>query len=331
MSINYLDKTGLAYFWGKIKARFVEKDGSKGLSTNDYTTAEKTKLAGIEAGANAYTLPTATASIKGGVKVGANLSINADGVLSASGGGIGAMVINASVPQFSDGETVTIESLDPEELEQAADNGKSVFLRLIRSGTSEAHILPLYRVIKSVIAPGSTEAVDRYSFGFATDKTTIKLLISVNGTNYTADTLYLKTLSASDLNAVGTAEKGAANGVCPLNAYGVIPSEYIPGSGDGIYVVHVSVDQLFGNPTGDIDELMGLSEHDNAILDITAPTPVSGHYTAYLSKRTVVNYYFTLFIHDKTENRLKVYIYEVSTSVGRITLDEKFTFVTEEE
>lgn len=35
----------------------VDKDGSKVLSTNDYTTAEKNKLAGVEAQANNYTHP----------------------------------------------------------------------------------------------------------------------------------------------------------------------------------------------------------------------------------------------------------------------------------
>ena len=61
----------------------VDKVEGKGLSTEDYTTAEKTKLAGIEAGANAYTLPAATASALGGIKVGANLAIDSStGVLS---------------------------------------------------------------------------------------------------------------------------------------------------------------------------------------------------------------------------------------------------------
>lgn len=44
--------------------------------------SEKTKLAGIATGANAYSLPTASASTLGGVKVGTNLSISS-GVLSA--------------------------------------------------------------------------------------------------------------------------------------------------------------------------------------------------------------------------------------------------------
>lgn len=61
----------------------VDKVEGKGLSTEDYTTAEKTKLAGIEAGANNYSLPTAAAGTLGGVKVGANLAIDSStGVLS---------------------------------------------------------------------------------------------------------------------------------------------------------------------------------------------------------------------------------------------------------
>ena len=36
----------------------VDKVAGKGLSPNDYTTAEKTKLAGITAGANNYVHPS---------------------------------------------------------------------------------------------------------------------------------------------------------------------------------------------------------------------------------------------------------------------------------
>lgn len=59
----------------------VDKVDGKGLSTEDYTTAEKTKLAGIADGANNYSLPTASTNTLGGVKVGAGLSI-ASGILS---------------------------------------------------------------------------------------------------------------------------------------------------------------------------------------------------------------------------------------------------------
>jgi hypothetical protein len=45
----------------------VDKEDGMGLSTNDYTTAEKEKLKGIDEGANKYSLPDATTTTKGGV------------------------------------------------------------------------------------------------------------------------------------------------------------------------------------------------------------------------------------------------------------------------
>ena len=62
----------------------VDTVSGKGLSTNDYTDTEKTKLAGIAEGANNYSLPTAAAGTLGGVKVGTNLAIDANGVLSGN-------------------------------------------------------------------------------------------------------------------------------------------------------------------------------------------------------------------------------------------------------
>lgn len=49
--MKYLSKEGLTYYHSKIKALLngkVDKEEGKGLSTNDYTTTEKTKLSGIE-------------------------------------------------------------------------------------------------------------------------------------------------------------------------------------------------------------------------------------------------------------------------------------------
>ena len=62
----------------------VDTETGKGLSSNDYTDAEKTKLGGIEANANNYSLPAATTSALGGVKVGSNLAVDANGVISGN-------------------------------------------------------------------------------------------------------------------------------------------------------------------------------------------------------------------------------------------------------
>lgn len=63
----------------------VDKVTGKGLSTNDYTTTEKNKLAGIDDNANNYTLPAATSTALGGVKTGSNIN-NSSGTISVNDG-----------------------------------------------------------------------------------------------------------------------------------------------------------------------------------------------------------------------------------------------------
>lgn len=53
----------------EMEARKQDKEDGKGLSANDYTDAEKAKLAGIETEANKYILPTASTNELGGVRV----------------------------------------------------------------------------------------------------------------------------------------------------------------------------------------------------------------------------------------------------------------------
>lgn len=62
----------------------VDKVSGKGLSTNDYTTPEKNKLAAIEAEANKYVLSAATTTTLGGIIVGDRLSIDSTGKLVAT-------------------------------------------------------------------------------------------------------------------------------------------------------------------------------------------------------------------------------------------------------
>lgn len=66
----------------QLQTQKVDKVEGKGLSTNDYTTPEKNKLAAIEAEANKYVLPAATASALGGVKIGSNITLADSGTIS---------------------------------------------------------------------------------------------------------------------------------------------------------------------------------------------------------------------------------------------------------
>lgn len=92
--MKLLDEKGLTTVWAAIKNTFLAKSAAssyaktadvntalakkvdavsgKGLSTNDFTAAYKSKLDGIATGANNYTLPTASNITLGGIKVSRN-------------------------------------------------------------------------------------------------------------------------------------------------------------------------------------------------------------------------------------------------------------------
>ncbi len=70
--MGWMDNDAVRYMWSKIVAKFVRKESGKGLSTNDYTTAEKNKLGGIEAGANKYVHDSFTARESGLYKITVN-------------------------------------------------------------------------------------------------------------------------------------------------------------------------------------------------------------------------------------------------------------------
>ncbi len=96
MATKFVSLDKLSHFLLKLKeiiptktseltndSNFVVDDKYVHTDAN-YTAAEKTKLEGIEAGANKYTLPTASASTLGGVKIGANVNVASDGTISVT-------------------------------------------------------------------------------------------------------------------------------------------------------------------------------------------------------------------------------------------------------
>lgn len=64
-------------------ANKVDKTSGKQLSTEDFTTEEKTKLAGITEGANNYVLPEASTTTLGGIKVDGSTIVVENGVAKA--------------------------------------------------------------------------------------------------------------------------------------------------------------------------------------------------------------------------------------------------------
>lgn len=104
---KYLDENGLTYLWSKIKGRFVEQVSGKGLSTNDYTTAEKNKLASLRN----YTHPSYTSRVNGLYKITVDDKGHVSNAIAVAKSDITALGIPSQDTTYSDmvGATATTD------------------------------------------------------------------------------------------------------------------------------------------------------------------------------------------------------------------------------
>lgn len=84
----------------------VDKVSGKQLSTNDYTTTEKKKLDSIAYYANNYSLPTASTTVKGGVRLGYSAS-GKNYPLSVDSNGKAYVTVNWSDTKVTVNNTLT--------------------------------------------------------------------------------------------------------------------------------------------------------------------------------------------------------------------------------
>lgn len=119
---------------GKIKAwgegKFVAQESGKGLSTNDYTTAEKTKLSGIAEGANKYVHPSYTAQKSGLYKVTVDAAGHVSATTAVAKADITALGIPAQDTTYSNMAAATASAAGKAGLVPAPAAGKQAsFLR----------------------------------------------------------------------------------------------------------------------------------------------------------------------------------------------------------
>ena len=352
MANKFVDQNGLLYFWQKLLAKFQQKESGKGLSTNDYTTDEKNKLAGlknttiidnltseaadsalsakqgkvlndsikrittdignlgggdmmkatydkddngkvdiaedaeklggktpdqyaeaghvhdnattekdgfiskedkakldgIEEGANKYTLPNATAAVLGGIKVGENLSISEDGVLSAD-----AQHIDVD-------DALNAESVNP------------VQNKIVKAALDE-------KVAKE---EGKGLSTNDYT---AEEKTKLEG-VEDGANNYTHPDSHAATMITEDAThrfatddektawngKIDSSTKGQANGVASLDENGLIPSGQLPSYVDDVVEGYADVatntttdESGYTTTTTTINGFYSDAEHKNAV------------------------------------------------------------------
>lgn len=176
----------------QLQIQKVDKVEGKGLSTNDYTTPEKNKLAAIEAEANKYVLPAATASALGGVKIGSNITL-------ANGGTISITKANVTSALGVDPTTTYVKKA-----------GDTMTGSLFIETTSEIN---LYNTIS---VPSSRYAVLRLKSGDnywdVTTKGTDGLLLQKQG----ASDVQLKLDTSGNVSIPGYFKSTVATGTAPI-------------------------------------------------------------------------------------------------------------------
>ena len=139
---------------GKIKAwgegKFVAQESGKGLSSNDYTSAEKTKLSGIAEGANKYVHPSYTAQKSGLYKVTVDASGHVSATTAVAKADITGLGIPAQDTTYADATTST------HGLMSAADKTK---LDGVATG-AQANKIESVKVNGTALTPDSSKAVN---------------------------------------------------------------------------------------------------------------------------------------------------------------------------
>ena len=111
-----------------------------------------------------------------------------------------------------------------------SDSSSDAFIKnkpTIPDGVSPATNAP---VMDGTAAVGTSTKFAREDHVHPSDTSRVPTTRTVNSKALSADI----TLTASDVSAVPTSEKGSANGVCPLDSSGLVDSSYLPSYVDDV-------------------------------------------------------------------------------------------------
>jgi hypothetical protein len=128
----------------RINNNKVDKENGKGLSTNDYTAAEKTKLKGIEDGANKYVHPTYGAKTSGLYKI----TVDSTGHVSATDEvtkddiialGINADDVLVSAKEYTDEQIAAYEPYSIEVVDDLPTSGEGRTFYLVPNSANTGY------------------------------------------------------------------------------------------------------------------------------------------------------------------------------------------------
>lgn len=159
--LKYQDKltagTNITISGTTISATDTTYSDATTASAGLMSSTDKVKLNGIESGANNYTLPIASTGSLGGIKVGTNLSIDSNGVLSTqnfgqqtlynttiTSAGWSGTSNTVSVQGIAAGDDVEIVGINPTGLTDQQIQAAKEALSLITYGTTSTNAITFY-------------------------------------------------------------------------------------------------------------------------------------------------------------------------------------------
>ena len=283
---------------GKIKAwgegKFVAQESGKGLSTNDYTTAEKTKLSGIAEGANKYVHPSYTAQKSGLYKVTVDAAGHVSGATAVAKADITALGIPAQDTTYSNMAAATASAAGKAGLVPAPAAGKQAsFLRgdgswVVPENTTYADA--------TTSTHGLMSAADKTKLnGVATGAQVNKIeSVKVNGTALTIDsskavnvdlTAYAKSADvtkeiASAVSGVTQIDYSVVESLPSTGKKGIIYLVANIDSGNNIYDEYIYINSKFEKLGSREMDLSSYAKKTDVPTKVSSLTNDSGYQTA---------------------------------------------------
>lgn len=283
---------------GKIKAwgegKFVAQETGKGLSSNDYTSAEKTKLSGIAEGANKYVHPSYTAQKSGLYKVTVDAAGHVSATTAVAKADITALGIPAQDTTYSNMAAATASAAGKAGLVPAPAAGKQAsFLRgdgswVVPENTTYADA--------TTSTHGLMSAADKTKLnGVATGAQVNKIeSVKVNGTALTTDsskavnvdlTAYAKSADvtkeiASAVSGVTQIDYSVVEALPSTGKKGIIYLVANSDSGNNIYDEYIYINSKFEKLGSREMDLSSYAKKTDIPTKVSSLTNDSGYQTA---------------------------------------------------
>lgn len=239
MAKKYLDYDGLLYLWQKLKTMLAPIDHKSTGTTygaGSSTYYGHVKLSDATNGTAAAASGATAATPKAVSDALAAAKTYADGYANQNAFGnvkVGSTTIAA------DAVTDTLELVAGSNITLTPDATNDKITIAASGGGNSPDPATADPVMDGTAAVGTSAKYAREDHVHPTDTSRVPTSRTVNGKALSSNI----TLSASDVSAIPTSAKGAASGVCPLNASSQIDSTYLPSYVDDVIEAYARTGQ----------------------------------------------------------------------------------------